>query len=363
MSLKQIAELAGTSISTVSRVLNNPDHNCNNPELYDLIWQLAGELNYKPNDAARSLRLGYSQKKSLFKVDILLARHHSLESDAFFMELFQIIREELLASDCILGELLTSVDIINLCRDEKIHKHVPYKSNETFIRENVKNTAAFITQKPDTGIIILGKCPEELIQILQRRYEYIIGIDRNPTAYLYDEVVCNGATAAEMAIEYLISLGHKNIAYIGDCTYEARYTGYYQTLLNHKLPLNYANIYPTGQTQTEGYQTMLSILNAVNPPSAIFCANDTTAIGVLDALKKKKHRSYMPSIVSIDNIDASQHTKPTLTSIDIPKREMAHLAIMGLLDRKNGHHEKNIRIELPCRLIKRESCQPNLYSR
>lgn len=355
MSLKQIAELAGTSVSTVSRVLNHPNHTCNNPELYDKIWRIAGELNYIPNHAARSLRLG-EEKKNAFKVDVFLTRFHSLESDVFFMELFQIIREELLAADCIFGKLLTSIDILNLGMEEKKQKHIPYKSKQIFLEENAQNTAPFITLKPNTGLIILGKCPEHLISVLQKRYAYMVGIDRNPTEHLYDEVVCDGAAAAEMAIEYLISLGHKNIAYIGDCTYEARYIGYYQTLLKHKLPLNYANIYPTGQTQAEGYQVMVSILKEETRPTAIFCANDTTAIGVLDALKKTKHRNYMPSVVSIDNIETAQHTTPMLTSIDIPKREMGHLALTTLLDRKNGYHENNVRIELPCRLIKRESC-------
>lgn len=356
MSLKEIAKLTGTSISTVSRVLNDPNHTCNDPKLYDRIWRVAGELNYTPNHAARNLRLGEEQKESPFKVDVFLTRFHSLESDLFFMELFQIIREELLAADCVFGELLTNLDIMNLGRNEGLPKHVPYKSSQTFLEENAQNQISFITRKPDAGLVILGKCPEPLIPILQKRYAYVVGIDRNPTAYLYDEVVCDGTAAAEMAIEYLISLGHKNIAYIGDCTYEARYIGYYQTLLKHKLPLNYGNVYPTGQTQAEGYQIMLSILKGEKRPSAIFCANDTTAIGVLEALKKKQRRGYIPSIVSIDNIEAAQRTTPMLTSIDIPKREMAHLAILTLLDRKNGRHGENVRIELPCRLVKRESC-------
>ena len=91
-------------------------------------------------------------------------------------------------------------------------------------------------RKANAGLIILGKCPKELFSTLKRRYSCIVGIDRNPTEYEYDEVICNGATAAEKAVEYLILLGHKNIAYIGDCTYESRYIGYYQALLNHKIP-------------------------------------------------------------------------------------------------------------------------------
>ncbi|MDE5864238.1 MAG: substrate-binding domain-containing protein, partial [Lachnospiraceae bacterium] len=219
-----------------------------------------------------------------------------------------------------------------------------------------ENSTGFIPDKENTGLIILGKCPAKLIPMLRKRYQCIAGIDRNPTDYEYDEVVCNGTTAAEKAVEYLISLGHKDIAYIGDCTYEARYIGYYQALLNHKISLNHMNVHPTRQTREEGYQAMRSILQREELPTAIFCANDSTALGVLQALKQSKQRGYRPSVISIDNIQASQKTSPMLTTIDIPKKEMSHLALTLILDRRNGHHEENVRIELPCRLIERESC-------
>ena len=113
----------------------------------------------------------------------------------------------------------------------------------------------------------------------------------------------------------------------------------------------------TEQTREEGFQAMISILDRKDRrPSAIFCANDTTALGVLSALKKKRHKNYFPSVISIDDIEEAQHTSPMLTTIAIPKREMAHLALTTLLDRRMGHHEEYIRIELPCHLMKRESC-------
>lgn len=146
------------------------------------------------------------------------------------------------------------------------------------------------------------------------------------------------------------------IAFIGDCSYESRYIGYYQTLIKHRIPLNHSNVHPTNQTREAGYETMVSIMNAKERPTAIFCANDTTALGVMQALKENKKRGYVPSIISIDNIKASEKTTPMLTAIHIPKKQMAHLALTMLLDRKNGKHDENIRLELPRRLIERESC-------
>ena len=354
MSLKKIAELAGTSVATVSRVLNHPEHKCNDHDLQARIWQIAADLQYTPNTLARDLRMGVETTTSPFTVDILLTRFHSIENDAFFLELYQIIKEELLANGYLFGELLTNVDTLHLGQEQT--GHIPYKTSAKVLAESAENARAFIRPKEHTGLVILGKCSETLIPLLEKRYPCMVGIDRNPTNHLYDEVFCNGAAAAEQAIEYLISLGHRNIAYIGDCNYESRYIGYYQTLLTHKLSISYDNIYPTDQTRESGYHATLQILEKTKRPSAIFCANDTTALGVLDALKKKKHSGYAPSVISIDDIEDAKHSKPMLTTISIPKREMVHLALSTLLDRRNHHHTENIRIELPCRLIRRESC-------
>lgn len=356
MSLKKIAERAGTSVATVSRVLNHPEHKCHDRNLQKRIWKLADELHYTPNMTARDLRSGGRKQEIPFTVDVFLTRFHSIENDAFFTELFQIVKEEILANGCIFGQLLTHIDIPDLGKTGPETRHIPYKTSSKIKEESTQVSPAWITPKKHTGLVILGKCQENLIPLLKKRYPCMVGIDRNPTDYLYDEIFCNGTSATEQAMEYLISLQHKKIAYIGDCNYEARYIGYYQTMLNHKLPIGYDQIYPTDQTKEQGYQAMLQILQKSDRPTAIFCANDTTALGVLEALKKKRHKDYAPSVISIDDIEAAKHSTPMLTTISIPKQEMGHLALTTLLDRLAGHHRENIRIELPCHLVVRESC-------
>lgn len=346
MSLKKIAQLTGTSVSTVSRVLNNPAHCCHSADLAQKIWDTAKELNYLPNSSARELRLGTQPASSPFVVDVFLTRFNSVDQDIFFQELYHYLQEELLAKNCLMGSTLSGIEVMALSADSKKTKAVPYKSTSTTV----------ISRKKHSGLIVFGKCPKEFFPVLKNRYSTIVGIDRNPTDYEYDEVICNGTTAAIKAVEYLISLGHRDIAYLGDCTYESRYIGYYQALLNHKIPLNYENIYPSNQTIEAGERIMSEILNSDHRPTAIFCANDCTALGVLRALKKHKKKGYLPSVISIDNIEESKKTVPMLTTIDIPKKEMVHLALALLLDRKAGGHEQNIRLELPCQLLVRESC-------
>lgn len=359
MSLKKIAELAGTSVSTVSRVLNSPGHRCNRKDLEQQIWRIAEELHYIPNSAARQLRKGVEQKEEPFVVDILLTRFDTMDSDPFFLELFHHAEEELMGNGCLLGEVLSIPDIMTLEQESTNIGSIPYRSQTNVMLEKHMNAPIFVNQKKNTGLIIFGKCPAGLVGILRKRYAYLVGIDRNPTDYEYDEVICNGAAAASAAVEYLIALGHTSIAYIGDCTYESRYTGYYQALLNHKIPLRYNNVHQTGQTEEEGFRIMQEIMKESLRPTAIFCANDCTALGVLRALKQNRKRGYLPSVIAIDNIAASRKTTPMLTTINIPKKEMVHLAVTLLLDRKKGDHTEYLRLELPCRLIERESCTYN----
>ena len=333
MSLKEIARLSGASVSTVSRVLNQPDYRCSDPALQNRIWQLARELNYTPNSAARALKTGHTEKKSLC-VDIFLTRFQTLDDDIFFRELYDVLQEKLLKNQCHLRHLLTLPDMIK-------------RSGEL---------SAFPRKDTPDGLIILGKCPSELLSFLKKQYQNLVGIDRNPTSFDYDEVFCDGSLAAQTAMDYLISLGHKKIAYIGDCSYEARYIGYHQSLMLHKLPLDYSNVYPTLQTRKEGSQAMSLILEKPIRPTAIFCANDSTALGVLDTLKSSRQKHYHPSVISIDNIREAEHTSPMLTTINVPRQELAHHAVMLLIDRINGGHRENVRIELPGKLLIRESC-------
>ena len=339
MSLKKIAGLAGTSVATVSRVLNHSEYHCRDKELEQRIWQAVRELNYTPNKAARKLKTGEEENQESLCFDVFLTRSLHISQDLFFSEIFDEIKKEMIRENVVPGRTLTLPEMTEkLAAPKQDHFTIQPKSRSA------------------DGLILLGKCPEALIEPLKQEYRNLVGIDRNPTNFAYDEVICNGEEASVKAMNYLIGLGHRKIAYIGDCSYEARYIGYYQTLHAHRIPLDYQNIYPTAQTRQEGEESMETILAGNNKPTAIFCANDSTAIGVLAALKRSKQRKYLPSVISMDNVKEAAKTVPALTTVDIPKKEMAHQAVRLILDRARGGHQECIRVELPSKLIERESC-------
>ena len=84
-----------------------------------------------------------------------------------------------------------------------------------------------------------------------------------------------------------------------------------------------------------------------------------TAVHVLDLLRKKQRQIKRKiSVISIDDIEESQDTFPMLTTIRIPRKEMAHMAVMVLLDRMRKGHAEAVRIEFQGRVVERSSCFP-----
>ena len=104
MSIKKIAEKAGVSPATVSRVLNNPNYKCSVSGLRDKIWKTAIEMNYVPNEAARNLKRGVSAKQEkTWYINILMTRTDSSQTDPFFSELLRVIESEIHDKNCILS--------------------------------------------------------------------------------------------------------------------------------------------------------------------------------------------------------------------------------------------------------------------
>ncbi|MGN0483148.1 MAG: LacI family DNA-binding transcriptional regulator [Lachnospiraceae bacterium] len=345
MSIKKIAEKAGVSTATVSRVLNNPEYRCSSEELRDKIWQIAREMNYMPNEAARNLKKGITNTgQKTWYIDILLTRTDSTHRDPFFSELLHIIESEIHRHCCILVKIFHQplFSSEKKCQMEDIDRMIEEMMQE---RE----------QKSD-GLIIIGKCNGMVLKRLSGKYRGIVSVNRNSTNYLVDEVLCDGKRIASMAVEYLIQLGHRRIAYVGDCHNESRYKGYQDTLFKYNIDMDITYVIETEHTEVEGYRVMEWMIQQNDPPTAIYCANDMIAIGMLKSLNRYKNRYYSPSIVSSDDIEEAQYTKPMLTTVRLPKEEMGRFAIYLLLDRLEGGHKAIVRTELEGKLMIRESC-------
>ena len=204
-SQKEIAQKAGVSVSTVSRVLGGLGEKAASPEVARRIWEAARELGYTPNPAARALRLGETAKKEPPRLVTLLARVTDTESDPFFRALAQAVDEEILRRGCpLLPSLTLAQGMERDCRElERL--------------------------RPD-GLVLLGRCSGEAARRLGRRWP-AIAVGLNPAGNsAVDQVLCSGREAARMAVEHLLERGHTRIAYLGECSVENRYSGYREIL-------------------------------------------------------------------------------------------------------------------------------------
>lgn len=323
MSLKEIAARTGVSVSTVSRVLNNRPGGCVSAQVRQRVWSAAREMGYQPNLHARNLKQGTSDQ-ALPRVSVILARPDAPTEDPFFVQTLDDLSAELLGAGFRLGK--------TVCPEEG-------------------------TWSPPEaeGYIVLGKCREDLLRRLEAHTPNLVGLWRNPGALPVDQVVCSGQKAASLAMEHLVELGHRRIAYIGDCSYENRFVGYTEALTGHGLPLIYPLVFNIPQTREDGQRAMEALLQA-GEATGVLCASDEVALGALDALRHtRKKRGVLPvSVVSIDDIPEAR--RAGLTTVHIPRGDMAHLAVRLLADRMAGGHREQVSVELPCRLVERDSC-------
>lgn len=336
MTLKELAKLANVSVSTVSRVVNKNDPRAASLETRNKIWRLVRENNYIPNVTAQNLKKGNIDTitSKSYSISCIFARTSEGISDPFFSQVFQGIEHEAIKRGCNVTGVYSALE------------------------SGISNTYDDIVRSKPDGIILLGRYPKNLLTRLRGKFKNIVYTGLNRVNDSCDQVICDGYAAAQVAVKQLHSLGHTNIGYIGEMSNEARYRGYYDALVELKLPVIRGYMLDTHQSIKGGYESGLKILRSGSSiPSAIFCANDITAFGVIKALDEQKINIPEDiSIISIDNVEMCQFVSPMLTSIDIPKEDLGRFALKILLDRIEGGHHLPVKVEIPFRLVQRESC-------
>lgn len=339
MTLKQIAEEAGVSISTVSRVINKSSKSPASKEVQDKIWEIVRRTGYVPNATARDLKRGGPAKDPIrcHSIACLFARIPDAETDSFFSSLARSIEKEAFQHGYILKYTFTALDI-----------HHP-------------NTFRLISDNQVDGVAVLGRCDKPLLKFLKQYFRYVAYTGLNELNAKYDQIICNGYEAGKSAVQYLLELGHKSIGYIGETENENRYRGYCDALTEAGLPIYKGHVINAPQTPEGGYKGIRSLLDIGCTPTAFFCSNDNTAIGAMRAFQEQGYSIPKDvSIISIDDIETAQYLTPMLTTVHIPVDEMGRMTAKTLIDRIEGGHTLPMKISLPYYIAKRESCGPCL---
>lgn len=155
-----------------------------------------------------------------------------------------------------------------------------------------------------------------------------------------DNITINHNLGATAAVEHLIELGHKRIAYIGEGNSLAREVSFCATMREHglALPAEYV-LRRTDRFELCGYAGMRQLLASPEPPTAVFAAYDNIAYGAMRAIREAGLR--IPEDISIIGIDAnptSRYVWPSLTSITSPTADIGELASVLLTKRMDGEH-------------------------
>ena len=311
-TIYKVAEHAGVSLSTVSRVLNG--RKTVNPELREKVEKAVKELNYRPSSVARSLATNRTDS-----IGVLVS-----ELDTpFFGEMMQAIEATL----------------------RKASKHVIITVGHNDQEQETDAIEFLISRNCDALIMHSeGMTDEQIVEIGRDRLpisvinRFVKGVD-NDCCFGLDNKV-----GGMMATQYLIEKGHKSIAYISG---PARKVDAMERLAGHKDALRNANIdidtdliYEGNYKEQNGIDGLQQLLSTGKKFTGLVCANDWMASGAMTCARDMG--IGLPddlSIVGFDDIVFAHHVYPKLTTISNPVYKMGEMAAKSILNRLYG--EKN----------------------
>jgi LacI family transcriptional regulator len=330
-TIREIAELAGVSIATVSRVVNGREDV--SPETRELVQRVVRERGYTANRNARGLSAG---KTGLIGATVPMLHH------AYFSYILAGAAEGLYEQD------------MRLVLSPTMHEH----HREVSLLERLMHGTT------DGAVIILPEeSSDELELLLNHGYRFVVIDPLLPLNERIPAVSAAHAAGADQAMKHLLSLGHTRIAAItgprGWKATEDRRRGYYAALAA-------AGIMPDPELEVEsnfeitgGAAAAEHLLALHEPPTAIFCFNDNMAVGAMQTARTLG--VGIPedlSIVGFDDLEEAEIVTPALTTIRQPLAEMGRIAVSLLMRLLDNQRLEALHVELGTRLVVRDSTAP-----
>lgn len=329
ITIFDVADEAGVSYSTVSRVVNNKSNV--NPETRERVLRAMAQLGYVGNVPARSLAGGTSRVVGLL-VDHLNTSY--------------------------MGEIIRGID-------EALEAHNYNLMLYTTHRRKTKESA-YVTKLTrnfaDGLLLILPRNESAYLETLHQRHFPHVLIDYQGYNQNVPSIITTNRKGAYDAVSYLIGQGHRRIGFVTGtiefgCAQE-RLAGYQTALRDHGIELDSDLICEGDFLQPQGYRCTQQLLSLETPPTALFVSNDVMAFGAMEAARV--HGLQIPtdlSIIGFDDIPQAAHVHPGLTTVRQPLEEMGRRAAELLLRYIANPQAEVERIELPTELILRDSCQ------
>jgi LacI family fructose operon transcriptional repressor len=326
-TIKDVAEAAGVSTATVSRLLAGKSNF--RPEVRERVLAAVKDLNYHPNRVARRLRSQQSSIIGLIVADI---------QNPFFTSVTRAVED--MASEQRLSVFLCNTD------------------------ENPEKEAMYLALMRDENVagVILAptlRTSDSFLDSVKLGVPIVV-IDRRVRDADVDSVLIDNADSAYRLVEHLISDGRRRIGAlfgINSTTGRERREGYVRALKEHELkPLADLVTYVHARVE-DGYEATLKLLNLPEPPDAIFTSNGLLSLGAYQALRARGLK--IPEQIGFASFDETVWTplvEPGITVIEQPTYEMGQIAAELLLKRFAEPTRPARQVTLKGKLIIRQSC-------
>jgi LacI family fructose operon transcriptional repressor len=327
VKIKDVADAAGVSTATVSRVLANKPHV--RAEVKNRVLAVVKKLNYRPNRVAQSLRSNTSKIIALIVSDI---------ENPFFQRVSRAV-------DDAAQELGYNVILCNT--DEDVEKE-----RKCLDLLRVENVAGIILSPTKKGIANFTKT-----YVLDMP---MVMIDRHVNNFDVDNVLIDNVTSAQTIVSHLIEHGYRRIAGIfgsESTTGQERYEGFVKALKDRNVKPVQELMRYTDPREDEGFATAIKLLQLDNRPDAIFTSNSLLASGVLRAIRQSK--LIIPdeiAMASFDDTSWARLVEPPITVIEQPTYEIGRTATEMLIQRINDPTRAIREVVLKTKLIIRQSC-------
>lgn len=319
--LLDVAQAAGVSLRTASRVLNDDPRVA--PVTRQRVREAMIELRFEPDAMARSLRAGTDTAVG-FVVESI--------ADPFFAEVIDAVEQEMSRHG-------RSVLVTSTRRDPEWERDVIGR----------------MMQRRVAGLLL---CPTgDDHSWLDPRRVPIVLIDRPAPGLSADLVEIDDHRAAFDAVAHVIAHGHRRIAYVGDTpaipTSAARLRGYRDALAHHGLEVDEQLVNCECATSQAAAGAASALIGSARPPTAILSATTRASLGVVPALHSAGRTDI--ALVSFGDFPMADALRPAVTVVDHPGHEVGRAAAARLLARLAQRGLPVERIQVPARMIERGS--------
>ena len=331
-TIREVAKKAGVSITTVSRILNNDDSFNVSKITKEKVLKVIKQLNYE--------RKKNKNRILQSNISVIKCFDEKIENeDPYFVSL-KINLENMLKKK------VSKVRFFDL---EEIEKLIKYNEISNFSLTD--------------AVIFIGETSKEKLKFFKSLNENIICVDVYDTDNITDYIKFDMRNSVEIVLNYIFKLNHKKIGLlVGRNKVVKNLVDFREKYFKEIMVKNglYREEYlQIGDFSMEsGYIMMKEILKLEDRPTAVFCGNDSIAMGAYKAIRENKLKIPEDiSIIGFNDLKLSQYFIPPLTTIKIDTKLIAQETVNSLVELLEGKRNYHKKVFLPIELIERQSCQ------